>query len=287
MGAKEVFGWWFHGTPLYSALLIYLLFKWFDNNATAQANRAISAWLKGQPYARPDLRFAIISTFDRLYSFPLLRIRAFIRSAIISSVVLFLHNWVVIYLIVKYHISFPFWGGDDFSLYDLLVPDKSDVIFFVVIILADYVSLFVVRKYLNFAERNPFLTLFLSMIVGALVVTGTFVLLTGAMAFATIGMTVQAIQFTERIMSYSNILQTIILTMLPAFVVHLWLPLFALGAMGVRLLYLVFRTVGWAQWFFKGDNRHPLRAIGRVAAGLVFVGATIGEIVAAIPWHHQ
>jgi hypothetical protein len=68
----------------------------------------------------------------------------------------------------------------------------------------------------------------------------------------------------------------------PAFFVHLWLPLFAFGALSVRIIYPVFRFIEWAQWFLKQGNQHPLRAVGIVAAALVFMGAMICRAVSAI-----
>ena len=62
--------------------------------------------------------------------------------------------------------------------------------------------------------------------------------------------------------------------------VHLWLPLFGLGASGIRVLYLIFRAVKWAQWFLKQGNRHPLRAIGAVAAVLVLAATATGKMLA-------
>jgi hypothetical protein len=58
--------------------------------------------------------------------------------------------------------------------------------------------------------------------------------------------------------------------MAPALVVHLWLPLFALSSLAVRLVFWIFRAVEWAQWFLKQGNAHPLKAIGVVATIIVF-----------------
>ena len=55
-------------------------------------------------------------------------------------------------------------------------------------------------------------------------------------------------------------LGAVAVTLIPALFVHLWLPLFALGALGVRLLYPIFRAVEFAQWFLRQGARHPLRA---------------------------
>jgi hypothetical protein len=65
----------------------------------------------------------------------------------------------------------------------------------------------------------------------------------------------------------------------PALLVHLWFLLFAAGALGVRLLYPIFRAVESAQWFLKNGEQHPLRAIGMVAAVLVFGVGTIWKLI--------
>jgi hypothetical protein len=51
----------------------------------------------------------------------------------------------------------------------------------------------------------------------------------------------------------------------PTFIIHLWLHLFALSSVVVRLMYLILRAVEWAQWFLKQGDAHPLKAIGIVA----------------------
>jgi hypothetical protein len=63
--------------------------------------------------------------------------------------------------------------------------------------------------------------------------------------------------------------------MASAFVVHLWLPLFALSSLVVRLIYLLFRALEWAEWFLKQGDAHPLKAIGIVATVIVFGSAML------------
>jgi hypothetical protein len=63
--------------------------------------------------------------------------------------------------------------------------------------------------------------------------------------------------------------------MFPALVIHLWLPLFALSSLLVKLIYLIFRAVEWAQWFLKQGDAHPLKAIGIVATIIVFGSAML------------
>jgi len=65
----------------------------------------------------------------------------------------------------------------------------------------------------------------------------------------------------------------------PALAVFVWLPLFALGIVVARLLtplsWIVLRT----QWFLKEGKEHPLKAIGYVAAVIVFIGTVAGRAV--------
>jgi hypothetical protein len=70
-------------------------------------------------------------------------------------------------------------------------------------------------------------------------------------------------------------LSAFITRMAPAFIIHLWLPLFAISSLFVKLVYLIFRAVEWAQWFLKQGDAHPLRAIGIVATIIVFGSAML------------
>ena len=63
--------------------------------------------------------------------------------------------------------------------------------------------------------------------------------------------------------------------MRPAFIIHLWLPLFALSSLVVQLIFWIFRAGEWAQWFLKQGDAHPLRAIGIVATIIVFGSAML------------
>ena len=65
----------------------------------------------------------------------------------------------------------------------------------------------------------------------------------------------------------------------PALAVFAWLPLFALGIVIVRLLTPMTWVVGRTQWFLKEGKEHPLKAIGYVAAVVVFLGTVAGRAV--------
>jgi hypothetical protein len=260
------------GAPFYLAAATCGFFFWLDRNASAQATRAISEWLKGQPYGRIDVRLAITAAFDRLYTSPLLRLRALLRSAMLSSII-----WIVYTL---YRVGIAAFGR--------MATDPQPIYlaffgFLVSIILSDYISLFVVRRCLFFAGERPIASLFLAAAAGSLVIIASLAI---GMEIMLLSLGIMQHYHAQDIVSAIYLLLPFMFTkvwfimgipnlLAPALLVHLWLPLFAVGTLGVRLLYPIFRAVEWAQWFIKQGDRHPLRAIGLVAAVLVFAGAAI------------
>src|ERR1700692_3891684 len=72
--------------PIVSATAVYRLFIFLDGKASDAVNEAIIAWINGESYKRLDLRGAVISSFDHLYSTPLFRLKALFRSACFSAI---------------------------------------------------------------------------------------------------------------------------------------------------------------------------------------------------------
>jgi hypothetical protein len=70
--------------------------------------------------------------------------------------------------------------------------------------------------------------------------------------------------------------------MYPAVVVFVWLPLFALGILAVRALGPLSWIVAKAQWALKEGDKHPLKAIGCVAAVTVFA-VGLRTIIGGVP----
>lgn len=153
------------------------------------------------------------------------------------------------------------------------------------VILSDYISLFAIRRFLSLSSRQLVIVLLLSILVGGLVVTSCFILwVLIELVLIGIYQNVPGLVyiFAVPIGIYEALISGNELIMMPAFLVHLWLPLLALGALGVRLLYAIFRAVEWAQWFLKQGNQHPLRAIGLVAAALVFAGTVVWRVATTV-----
>jgi hypothetical protein len=73
-------------TPFIYAAATYGFFHWLDKKASGPAKRAISGWLEPREYDRAAVAAAIVELFDRVYTRPLLRWFAFVRSALITIV---------------------------------------------------------------------------------------------------------------------------------------------------------------------------------------------------------
>ena len=259
--------------PVSLALITSRFFVLLDRNLSAQATRAVSQWLKGETYRRMDVRLAIISAFDRLYTSPLLRPKALFRSALASCIAF------IVYFAYKSYVTWPAFEVLPINIF--LSLDTANLM--IATVLSDFLSLFAVRKFLVTAGNHLITSLFLGMLVGFVTVIVSFVVVCWIGVLIIVGWKSQPF-----IIEYFSYLPRVMIThpqsllFPPALLVHLWLPLFALGALGVRLLYFVFGAVGWFQWFIKGGEQHPLRAVGWVAAVLVFAGAALGKLLAAI-----
>jgi hypothetical protein len=156
------------------------------------------------------------------------------------------------------------------------------------VILTDYVSLFFVRRFLEFAQRYPICAALFSSVVGlVLVAIGMFI-------WNFIGLLAESphmhdLEFVGFLPSWGAIIKLLQLapsvsakyfgshplssTMTSALIIHLWLPLFALSSLAVKLIFWIFRAVEKAQWFLKQGDAHPLKAIGIVATIIVFGNA--------------
>jgi hypothetical protein len=155
MGAKDVFSAVGLGTPFFLAAVTYGFFFWLDRNASAQATRAISAWLKGEPYRRIDITRGTLAAFDFIYTSPLLRPRAFIRSSILSVVVFI--AWYSSHIIA----NAPMWIS---VIRVALWP------YVLMLIISDYISLFFVRGCLRNSGSHFLMSLVFAEATGILII---------------------------------------------------------------------------------------------------------------------
>src|SRR5215831_3501214 len=160
MGVKEVFDAVGLGSPFYLAAATYGFFHWLDRNASAPATRAISAWLTSQSYRQIDVKSGILGTFDFIYSVPLLRWKAFSRSALLSSIV------SVGYYSV--HGELALLAQSYTQSYIAFAPIVV-ILLLVSAILSDYCSLFIVRKCLIIFGDHPLSSLLIGICAGSMV----------------------------------------------------------------------------------------------------------------------
>ena len=259
-------------TPFIYAMTVYGVFHFLDRKASGQAKRAISGWFKPLSYDNAAVAAAMVEVFDRFYTQPLLGWRAFVRSVYFSIIVM------AIYLL------------EQFSLNILKLFTISSVPTFIVSsvpsnVLSDYLSLFIVRKWLIFGRQRPMLALLTGPLVGACVIFVCFVPRDVAIEFYQAGSDSSWVQifrywdsdkglakelFETSITSVSVRMDVARIFVIPAIAVHFWLPLFALGVLFVRATSSFLWAAGRMQWFLKQGRHHPLRAIGCVAAVIVF-----------------
>ena len=138
------------GVPFSLGAATYAVFAWLDSNASGEATQVISSWPHGRSHNKPDLGNLIINAFDRIYTSPLFSLRAFRRSAAISSVI-----WVLLYFAPWLINYYPYldtlqdqldWGRN-------VIVEKGAMLF--IIVLIDYVSLLFVPRFLVLARTRP------------------------------------------------------------------------------------------------------------------------------------
>jgi hypothetical protein len=255
--------------PFVYASAVYGLFAFLERNASPAARRTLSDWIKGNPYTQQHVANIAVYVFDRIFTYPLLRWRPLVRTAILSIIltaIVVYTNWPPLYRLI--------WRAPT-----ELGPHVAFFVFKNII--SDYCSLFVVRRWLLMGANRPLLALITGPLVGALVVLLVFLVIdvTRYTVFD-IGW-FEWIYFVEGIDEYINTFHrhtaNSVLRM-PAFIIHLWLPLFAVGVMFAKGLNSLRFATTWTQWFLKNGTKRPFRAIGVVAAIVVFLAAALFRI---------
>lgn len=241
-------------TPFVYAAAVYGLFHYLDTKASGDAKRAIGVWFRPFSYDKTAVAAAIIDVFDRLYTRPLLGWTAFFRSAVFTTVLMFFCFYEFSYLLDEFHRTRFI---EDYFLQ------------WVTNIASDYLSLFVVRRWLIMSGERPLTALVTGTMVGGLIVlTMTYVFI-----FIYYLLRDQVwlgpLWFISWILDTTGSSQTREL-LLPAIAVHSWLILFGISVLLVQATNAFLWAVNRTQWFIKQGRRHPLDAIGYVGAVVVF-----------------
>jgi hypothetical protein len=250
-----------YATPLLYATTAYGVFAWLDNNASDEAKAALANTMKLQNAGSQRIASALVEVFDGLYTHPLFRWRAVGRSVLFTVV-------VSIVFVIEFNRPPMTWSEFKTHLGNPPVL-VAIVMFFATNALTDYISLFIIRPWLNFCGARPVLALVTGTLLGALVVNfGALLrlLVLYAMAIAMFGIS----QWSAILVNVKAILPGTLLMALPAVVVFAWLPLFASGIVASRIFGGFSWIIGKAQWALKDGKEHPLKVVGYVAAAIVF-----------------
>jgi hypothetical protein len=254
--------------------MTYGFFRWLDKEMTNEAKVALAGAMKLKEVESLQIANALVALLERIYSYPLLSLRAFLRSASLTLIVTAAFSYE--YLNTSRLLA-GVWG---------LIVDGSkaahldrtafllDVGFYSATLftnaLTDYGSVFLIRECFQRLGGKP---------VSALLVG------------ATVGMTVVglgALLRTEILWLYASHIEGPIglgalqifarasfVGAAPAAMVFAWLPLFAFAILVIRAITPLSWLVTQVQWALRGCAGNPLKAVGYVAAAIVFL-ATAG-----------
>jgi hypothetical protein len=233
----------------------------------------MSRWLKPLSYDRGAVANAILEMFDKLYTVPLFSWRAFRRSAFISTVL------TIVFLVeVQYD--------------NLLDPHLYPIVALPALlanVLSDYCSLFFIRWWFALKIRSAILSLMIGAAIAALIILLFFSfrmtlleLISGTWEY---GPSWEVVREVLGMVPYTLLYRTTNLLFLTstlvgaALAVHLWLPLLVIGVLVIRTGNYLLRAVTFMRWFLDKGDEHPIKAIGYVAATVVFVAATTTTIL--------
>jgi hypothetical protein len=244
--------------PFIYGAAIYAIFRYLDTQASAQAKNAINGWFKPLEYDKVAVASALVEIFDRLYSRPLLSLRALVRSTVLT----------LLTTAVMYY---------ETGILEELLPDKRGSYIarilvetsLVANIISDYVSLFFVRRWLLLSGERPVLALITAPLIGLIVVAASAVARQVAIAMWMPSGGSASLVWMRIV--YEMPFKVWLLFSLPAIAVHMWLPMFALGVALVKGLNSFVWTVSKLQWFVERGKDRPLETVGYILGGVVFM----------------
>jgi hypothetical protein len=254
---EELSGRFGYAAPFIYAAAGYGLFHWLDENASDEAKAALARTMRFKDYKSEQVASALVEVFDRIYTYPLLRWRAFFRSVLFTTV-------------VSTTFVFERYG---YGVYQYL--DRPLLISLLFNVLSDYLSLFVIRPLLIRSGTKPVIGLALGTVTGVAIVLVVNYLRRLYWNFVVDPLWLPLADYVDLAVPGWDGLLFVWL----ALVVFVWLPLFALGILIARFLTPLSWIVGRTQWFLKEGKEHPLKAIGYIAAVIVFFGTVAGRAV--------
>jgi hypothetical protein len=279
--------------PFVYAAGIYKLFSWFDQDASDGAKGALAKTMTLRDYDKKQVADALVEVFDRLYSYPLFSFRAFFRSMLFTVVITAIYAFEFLpamdylrLLLSKIPVLSGFVIAPTGFVESSLLPalQWGAILYGMIFstnVLTDYLSLFVIRPWLARCGVAPVFALITAALFGFIIVnTGAMLragVLIGYILYLAAGQSDSAAAIASDWLYRSWWLM--LPTVIPALAVFAWLPLFAVGILAIRALTPLSWLVEKTRWALKDGEEHPLKAIGYVAALIVFiVAATLREL---------
>ena len=215
MALKDVFQAIALGTPFIFAMATIASSIGLTRTHPYRLRVKFSRWLTGQRSRRMDMRFALIAAFDRLYTSPLLRLKAFIRSAMLSSFV-FLGYDLILFVSIRPDLH---WSRQDLHITTLkatAILTLTSLYFMNLasVILSDYVSLFVVRTCLFLFKIHPIGSVVLAVAMGGAVIMAFYIIL---MLLSSLEISLHRIYAPLEFFSKILVFPFFIILMVPAF----------------------------------------------------------------------
>jgi hypothetical protein len=169
-----------------------------------------------------------------------------------------------------------------FASYAFLVGRAHPVLarqwleFFLYNITTDYVSLFLIRFWLQAAGERPLFALCVGALLGFATVFAVYIVI-DVVTFSLKTWTFHPVYFIQDVINWYDFIRTrggvnrVFFS--SALVVHSWLLLFAFGVVVVQLLNYFRSATRGVTWFLKRGREHPLEAVGFVGPMAVFLVA--------------
>ncbi|UGX97130.1 hypothetical protein G6321_00019150 [Bradyrhizobium barranii subsp. barranii] len=117
------------------ATATYAFFHWLDESASDEAKAALARTMSLKDYKSQQVASALVEIFDRIYTYPLLRWRAFMRSLLFT-------------LTVTAIFTFEARNTPGIEGLQRGTIAKTYLVAITINILSDYISLFAIRRWL-------------------------------------------------------------------------------------------------------------------------------------------
>jgi hypothetical protein len=259
----EHFGWI---SPFAYAAGTYKLFSWIDKDVSDAAKKGLAKTMGLTDIKTKGAAGAVVDVFDLIYSAPLLHWKAFGRSALFTLVLTAIFIFEVRRSTLIRNLE---QSADGFIL------ARAYFATFAVNALSDYLALFIIRPWLRLAGNAPVLALTAATLLGFLSVgIGTLFRMFVSLMFFPMPLPYppeRAFHEGVPLFRFEDIFTFAVVAVVPAVAVFMWLPLLAFGILVLRLLKPLSWAVSKVQWFLAEGEKHPLKAVGFIAALTVFV----------------